>query len=598
MARLKFLLFALPALGIWAWLLASLSVRTAELAAQQAEHAAASARPAFQARQAEEQLRLQWLLARGAATWSTTPHAGSRSPLRGEALLDAFTALRASVKTGLRDEVKSALVLGLSSGDSTLLARGEGAPSETLDGFTAKEAFAANPEGLITDAFGTPHEFYALALTTWEKDATILLVGAPLVSVDITSSVEKETGLAAVALVRGTKVLTSSGPQQEVLKKLAASPAPAKGPLSVREPIKHVGPLGLPWGPSGPPVRFVGVRAPLAGSNVEVMGLASTDPQMHVLADGQQVGAFALLGLFVLGVVMLALLGGQPAPGMSVVKPGKRKTTEPPAKSQGPAPLPVMDGPAPAEAHPDDFPFPSGSPPPEPALGAAPTAEEVPAHQTNGAEEFARQQRSMDQTRAEGYRVGGEDEFSGSEEPSASAEGEGEPGFAEAESVPSNGAEGYEASAPPEGPPPNPFEESEQPTTIAYPAEYAAPAEEENPDATRVAEVPAELIQQSAGLESPPPWQSESQEPPPPPAIPQPEMSAEETHFQAVFREFVTTRERCGESADGLTYDRFAQKLRKNRDQLVQKYSCRTVRFQVYVKEGKAALKATPIRDG
>jgi hypothetical protein len=39
------------------------------------------------------------------------------------------------------------------------------------------------------------------------------------------------------------------------------------------------------------------------------------------------------------------------------------------------------------------------------------------------------------------------------------------------------------------------------------------------------------------------------------------------------------------------------QKLRKNKEQLMQKYSCRTVKFQVYVKEGKAALKATPVKD-
>ena len=71
----------------------------------------------------------------------------------------------------------------------------------------------------------------------------------------------------------------------------------------------------------------------------------------------------------------------------------------------------------------------------------------------------------------------------------------------------------------------------------------------------------------------------------------------DEQHFQDVYREFVSTRERCGEPADGLTYDKFAVKLRKNREQLVQKYSCRTVRFQVYVKEGKAALKATPVKD-
>jgi hypothetical protein len=55
-------------------------------------------------------------------------------------------------------------------------------------------------------------------------------------------------------------------------------------------------------------------------------------------------------------------------------------------------------------------------------------------------------------------------------------------------------------------------------------------------------------------------------------------------------------RVKCGEPSEGLTYDKFRLKLEKNKEQLVQKYGCRTVRFQVYVKEGRAALKATPVR--
>ncbi|HTP52236.1 MAG TPA: MXAN_5187 family protein [Anaeromyxobacteraceae bacterium] len=83
--------------------------------------------------------------------------------------------------------------------------------------------------------------------------------------------------------------------------------------------------------------------------------------------------------------------------------------------------------------------------------------------------------------------------------------------------------------------------------------------------------------------------------PPPPPPAPAPAES-EETAWQGVFQEFLKVREECGESLEGLTWDRFRQKLQKNKDALVQKYACRTVRFQVYVKEGKAALKATPVR--
>ena len=70
----------------------------------------------------------------------------------------------------------------------------------------------------------------------------------------------------------------------------------------------------------------------------------------------------------------------------------------------------------------------------------------------------------------------------------------------------------------------------------------------------------------------------------------------EDAQWTGVHQEFLRLRSDCGESVEGLTWDRFRDKLRRNRDALAQKYSCRTVRFQVYVKDGKAALKATPIR--
>jgi hypothetical protein len=70
----------------------------------------------------------------------------------------------------------------------------------------------------------------------------------------------------------------------------------------------------------------------------------------------------------------------------------------------------------------------------------------------------------------------------------------------------------------------------------------------------------------------------------------------EEEHWRSVYDDFLRVRGECGEPPDGVPYDRFRQKLQKNHDALMQKYGCRTVRFQVYVKEGKAALKASPVR--
>src|SRR4029077_18403274 len=71
----------------------------------------------------------------------------------------------------------------------------------------------------------------------------------------------------------------------------------------------------------------------------------------------------------------------------------------------------------------------------------------------------------------------------------------------------------------------------------------------------------------------------------------------EDTHFKNIFDDFVATKRECGESLVGLTLDKFKDKLRGNKDALMSKHQCRTVRFAVYVKDGRAALKSTPIRD-
>ncbi|HTP24633.1 MAG TPA: MXAN_5187 family protein [Anaeromyxobacteraceae bacterium] len=83
-------------------------------------------------------------------------------------------------------------------------------------------------------------------------------------------------------------------------------------------------------------------------------------------------------------------------------------------------------------------------------------------------------------------------------------------------------------------------------------------------------------------------------------SAPLPQRSAtvvdDEEHWQAAYKEFLKVRGECGEPLEGLPYDRFRLKLQKSREQLIAKYACRTVRFQVYVKEGRAALKASPVR--
>ena len=67
--------------------------------------------------------------------------------------------------------------------------------------------------------------------------------------------------------------------------------------------------------------------------------------------------------------------------------------------------------------------------------------------------------------------------------------------------------------------------------------------------------------------------------------------------WHQVYEEFLRTKRECNEPTDGLTFEKFQHTLKKNRDALMQRHGCKRVRFSVYVKEGRASLKATPVKD-
>ena len=71
----------------------------------------------------------------------------------------------------------------------------------------------------------------------------------------------------------------------------------------------------------------------------------------------------------------------------------------------------------------------------------------------------------------------------------------------------------------------------------------------------------------------------------------------DETEWRGVFDDFVALKQQCGENLDGFTFEKFQTTLRKNRDALVQRHGAKRVKFSVYVKEGRAALKANPIKE-
>jgi len=92
-------------------------------------------------------------------------------------------------------------------------------------------------------------------------------------------------------------------------------------------------------------------------------------------------------------------------------------------------------------------------------------------------------------------------------------------------------------------------------------------------ESTQVAHVPKELIEASA-----------------------PGVQGEETHYREVFDQFVATQKQCGASVSGLTFDKFVRKLHAAREQVMKRHDAGSVRFTVYVKEGRAALKASPVK--
>jgi hypothetical protein len=106
----------------------------------------------------------------------------------------------------------------------------------------------------------------------------------------------------------------------------------------------------------------------------------------------------------------------------------------------------------------------------------------------------------------------------------------------------------------------------------------AGPDDDDGDDeATMVGAVPAELLAQATGENR--------------------AASEEAAEWLVVYDEFVRTKKKCGEPTDGLSFDKFSQTLKKNRDALVQRHACKRVKFSVYVKEGRASLKATPVRE-
>jgi hypothetical protein len=66
--------------------------------------------------------------------------------------------------------------------------------------------------------------------------------------------------------------------------------------------------------------------------------------------------------------------------------------------------------------------------------------------------------------------------------------------------------------------------------------------------------------------------------------------------WRRVFEEFLAMKRQCNEDMTGLSFEKFKGTLQRNKDALVARQGCSRVKFTVYVKDGKAALKASPVK--
>jgi hypothetical protein len=76
----------------------------------------------------------------------------------------------------------------------------------------------------------------------------------------------------------------------------------------------------------------------------------------------------------------------------------------------------------------------------------------------------------------------------------------------------------------------------------------------------------------------------------------EPAADPDEEHWRDTFEKFRELKAKLGEPADRISFEKFAAKLRKNREDLIAKHNAKGVRFVVYEKAGKAAIKASAIR--
>lgn len=587
MARLKFLVFVVFTAGLAVAGLSQLSGKMAELSAVQGAERLAWGQTLFETSGRLAQSYRTAALAIAAADPALAETAAglkdaAPSTLLADPIRKAVTPALERLPAGLRRA--SFLLVGTEKGVAVIPVDGGAAQvREDKNAFGLTAAGAAGPQGTHVVADGKVFRVAATPLRLLEPggEKTVGWLGAAFPLDDAFAAEQARDLTMSVTLLASGVAASSLPPAQR-----AEVGAVKDGNVQFPPPAK-LGPVALPVLTGKAPLALA-KSFPLDGAEGARVVLVAESATLTTLAGVQKTGLMLLLALLALAIPVLVLLPSgaaaaaparepavseprAPAPeelpaGQNPFEPAPVQPAAPPPPPPAPEPLAFAPPPPPAPVAaepaappPDDFPF--GAPPPPPP--PAPTSNTNPF----GAERET-------QVVPLPAPAAPENIFGEPPPPPAPAEQPFDP---------------FAAAALQSGPVDMPSGEAT--VTAAVPEELLrAAARPSNPMAvplpapateqTVVSQVPEELLRASTRR----------------PAMPAP-ANPEEAHFQDVFQQFLATRAQCNEPSDGLTFDKFAVKLRKNKDQLVQKYNCKSVRFQVYVKDGKAALKATPVRD-
>lgn len=620
MNRVKFLLFAVVALGLFAYGLKLAPSLGADRSTQDASVSLAGVPAAVALRLEGRRSELQAAALRlGGSNALTNP--GPKAAKPEAPTVDRFNAVRAAATEGMSEASKAGLVVVVSNEAGALVAQGPVDGAAPPEGFDLAAITAAGGAGAVVTAFGAPHLFYALPLVVSDKNevkpAGVAAIGAPVLPQGkvLLEGLRTELRLSGVAVLADGKVLAFDG-DKAVVEAAVKQVKPGSIVAVTEGALESFGPVSLPM--MSDLTQQLALRRPIVGTPYEVLATVSSAEGLIALAGFQKFGLGSLAGLFLLSLAVTALLKSEEHEGAAMVMPPPLPVPPPRPQAQ-PEPEPaVPEQPhAAPEASPDDFDFPASP------QAARPVTSQAPAYVPDAPPE------PVEPASDPFADLAPAPPPAPISRPPPPVQTSNVPAF---QPSPAPQPSSPSKVAPP--PPANPFDDEEGARTMAYPIFKPPPGSKQsgpppgmdpfamasaqlsqeeqqggegdyNPDATRVAAVPAELIKAarqtgSSGATGERPSLSPrvtSAAPKVSSVIGAPGPLDEERHFQDVFREFVATRERCGEPADGLTYDKFKAKLLKNKEQLVQKYNCKSVRFQVYVKDGKAALKATPVKE-